>query len=105
MKRILSALTLSAVLASPAWSFYIIGQGIVTCAEMVQDHDRWARDGKVSFTQQWIFGFFTGRNYETDTDVGKGKEKALYAAVLKHCRENPLDDLWEATNSIYRQLR
>lgn len=104
MKSIFATLTLSAVLASPVWSAWIIGNGIMTCAEMTQEHERFSRDGTVGVTQQWIFGFFSGRNYEASANVGKGKEKALYAAVLKHCRENPLDDIWEATNSVYRQL-
>lgn len=104
MKRILTTFTLLAVIGSPAWSAWILGNGIITCAKMVQDHERFSRDGTVGVTQQWIFGFFSGRNFETSAIVGHGKEKALYGAVLEHCRENPLDNIFEASNSVYRQL-
>ena len=105
MKRILTALTLSAVLASPAWCDVLVaGNGLVTCAEMTQDHDQHARNGKVIGYEQWILCYFTGMNHAKGKMVGKGKSKAFYTATLKYCRENPLHSFWWAAEDVYRQL-
>ena len=106
MKRILTALTLSAVLASPAWcEFLVSGNGLLICAEMTQDHDQYAETGTVPVTEQWILGYFTGMNHAKGVKVGQGKSKALYAATLKYCRENPLHDVWWAADDVYNQLK
>ena len=108
MKRILSALTLSAVLASPAWSadFTEFGSGAQTCGELTERHDK---SGKDHFAQQWMWGFFTAYNVSkaqngVTSKVGKGKHKGIYAAVILHCRSNPLTIVTDATLEIYRQL-
>jgi len=63
MKQFLSALTLSTVLASPAWCDVLVaGNGLITCAEMTQDHDQYASNGSVTGYEQWILGYFTGMN-------------------------------------------
>ena len=109
MKHILTALTLSAALASPAWSLYTsFGNGNTTCGEFVELHDE---HGKLSSYEQWMWGFFSGVNYSfaahqgKSSRVGAEKFKAIYAAVLKHCREEPLDIVLNATEDVFEQLR
>ena len=109
MKRILTALILPAVLASPAWSdFTSFGAGNTTCGQFVELNDE---RGKLSTAEQWMWGFFSGFNYSVqtqqnkDSHVGKGKHYAIYAAVLKHCKDKPLDDIFDATEKVLMQLR
>ena len=111
MKRILTALTLSAVLASPAWSEYtIIGNGNVTCGEFVEYHDEYGKSALTSY-EQWMWGFFTGLNVgvhlykRENSTVGEQRFKAVYAAVLKHCRDKPLDRVFDATYEVFETLR
>ena len=109
MKRILTALTLSAALASPAWPqevFTEFGYGAQTCAELTEGHDK---SGKNFRAQQWMWGFFTAYNLSKANNgeastVGDGKHKGIYAAVILHCRSNPLTIVTDATLEIYRQL-
>lgn len=102
MKHMLTALTLFAVLASPAWSFMAYGQGVLTCAELTEYHDRF---GESLGAKQWIYGYVTARNFENYSDKGEGKHKAFYAAIIQDCRQNPLDDSLDATNRLYNKLR
>ena len=108
VKRILTALTLSAVLASPAWSamFSEFGHGARTCGELTELHDK---QGKLLSAQQWMWGFFTAYNLSkakngTESLVGKGKHTGIYAAVILHCRSNPLTMVTDATFEVYSQL-
>ena len=102
MKQILTALALYTVLSSAAWSYTSYGAGSLTCAEFV-DYDR--KYGKLEQFEQWIWGYFTGRNYESDSRVGSGKMNALYSATLQHCKSNPLNAVVEAVDEIYQKLR
>ena len=108
MKRILTALTLSTVLASPAWSQYtILGNGITTCGEFSESHDQY---GKQFGIEQWIWGLFSGMNasssiYGDDAHVGDDHHKALYAAVLKYCRDNPLENIAYGTLVTYLEIK
>ena len=108
MKRILSALALSAVLASPAWSEYtILGNGVITCGEFSEKHDQY---GKQLGIEEWIWGLFSGMNasssiYRDDAHVGKQHQKALYAAVLKYCRDNPLQNIAYGTLVTYLEVK
>ena len=106
MKRILTALTLSAVLASPAWSgdILVAGNGLATCAKMTQEHDRFEGSRNVSTYEQWILGYVAGMNRAKGTMAGKSKSEAFYAAALKYCRENPLEEFFWAAEDVYRQL-
>lgn len=108
VKRILTALTLSAVLASPAWSEYtVIGNGTATCGEFSDDHDQY---GKQIGVEQWIWGLFSGMNASSrihgdDPNVGNEHHKALYAAVLKYCRDNPLQNVAYGTLVTYLEIK
>ena len=108
MKRILSALTLSLALASPAWSEYtVMGNGLTTCGEFSEDRDQY---GKQKGVEQWICGVFSGMNASSrihgdDPHVGEEHHKALYAAVLKYCRDNPLQDVAYGTLVTYLEIK
>ena len=50
----------------------------------------------------WMQGYFTGRNYVNDIQMGKNYDyDTLYFLVLKYCRDNPSDFLSHAAEEIY----
>ena len=108
MKQVLSAVTLLFALASPAWSEYtIMGNGVTTCGEFSEDHDQY---GKQHGVEQWIWGVFSGMNASSrihgdNPHVGKDHHKALYAAVLKYCRDNPLQNIAYGTLVTYLEIK
>lgn len=57
----------------------------------------------------WVFGFVTAlnaRTLSTDFDIGKGLDAdALLHWIDAHCRANPLESLYTATESLARELR
>ena len=98
MKRILTALALSAVIASPAWSYTYYSNGTLTCAEMSEEYDKYREPSDM--IKHWIWGYISGRNFENDSDKGTDNFKAFYSAVLQDCRQNPLDQVIDATNRL-----
>ena len=103
MKRIILALTLPLILASSAGAeYYAFGEGTATCGEFSDHHDAY---GKSDTVEQWVFGYVTGRNFENASLKGEESYKAFYATFLKYCRDNPLDKLFYAADSLYNQLR
>ena len=53
----------------------------------------------------YVNGFITGRNYERNSNTGKGIDHgSIFYAVLKYCNENPLDTNVDAAEYIYKKL-
>ena len=93
---------------SPSFAGYsIFGVGAMTCAEFTETHDQ---VGKVPAYQQWSLGLFSGLNaaneyYGAESSTGNNVHRAIYAAVLKYCRDNPLKDVSTAGLITYSELR
>ena len=58
--------------------------------------------------QDWALGYVTGRNYaeskfKTKNMGGSAESKAnsIYYAIVKYCRENPLENTAHAMEHIY----
>ena len=55
---------------------------------------------------RFMSGYITGRNYETDGKVGSGgSHEALYWAVIKYCKNNPLHNMTDAAEDLYIELK
>ena len=67
------AVIICAVSVSPVWSFTGYGAGTLTCAEMVSIDREY---GKNEQFEQWVWGYFSGRNFENDSATGSGKMNA-----------------------------
>ena len=78
--------------------------------EFVEYHDEYGKSALTSY-EQWMWGFFTGLNVgvhlykRENSTVGEQRFKAVYAAVLKHCRDKPLDRIFDATYEVFMTLR
>jgi len=94
MKRILTALTLSAVLASPAWTLSLIHWGATSCASLNEYHLMEGKDWEAIklysieylSVQNWMADLgeqphlFTLIHYDT-----------VYGFVRSYCQEHPAD--------------
>ena len=92
MKRILTALTLSAVLASPAWSAQMRGLSFMECDFLNSYHTTETKDWAA--VKQWVYGYMSGINamteaYESDSFFSQLHFDAAYRFVRRYCEENP----------------
>ena len=56
--------------------------------------------------KDWIEGWLTGYNYVNDTRIGNGISKdSLYHAMVKYCKEHPLESMWEGMEDIYYAIQ
>ena len=97
-------LTMSFIVATVHYASanYVFGNGWTLCAEMTEWHDKM---GKNLLIEQWILGYFSGRNIADGEESGKNKDKALYAAVLLDCRSEPLQPITLITDRLYVRLK
>jgi hypothetical protein len=101
MKKLLSTiLFICSLLSGNAFGYQAIGA--FECGELLSNKDSKAvRKQVIDYAQ----GYITGRNYETQSYVGKGvKEDALYWSIIKFCEENPLANSLQALADVYYQL-
>jgi hypothetical protein len=52
----------------------------------------------------WTQGFISGRTDESNTFRRKISLDSMKYALIKYCRENPLNNTYEAARSIYKEL-
>ena len=110
MKKIIKGFLVftSLTFGNPSFAEYsIFGVGTMTCAEFTETHDQ---VGKIPTYEQWLLGLFTGLNaandyYGAEGSTGNNVHRAIYAAVLKYCRDNPLRDVSTAALITYSELR
>lgn len=92
MKHILTALTLSAVLASPAWSAQMRGMALTKCEFLNKYHTTGTTDWAA--VKQWIYGYMSGANdmaeaYGSPDFFSQLHFDAAYSFVRRYCEDNP----------------
>ena len=92
MKRILTALTLSAALASPAWSAQMRGLSFMECDFLNNYHTTETKDW--SAVKQWIYGYMSGSNdmaeaFGSYDFFSQLHFDAAYSFVRRYCEDNP----------------
>lgn len=80
----------------------IIGSGVASCGTYLKEteHRR--------FFISWVLGYLSGANSASAMpgDLLKGTDaNAIEGAVTKYCQENPLQDIHDATDNIFFQLK
>ena len=56
--------------------------------------------------KDWIEGWLTGYNYVNDTRIGANTSKdSLYHAMVKYCKENPLENMWAGMEFILYEIQ
>ena len=102
MKNFLSILILSFFIISGENASYITVNNN-SCGDIL------SLEGKETAKQQvirYMSGYITGRNYETNGKVGSGgSHEALYWAIIKYCKNNPLKKMSDAAEDLYFKLK
>ena len=108
MKRILTAITLSAVLASPALSAQMRGMAFTKCEFLNKYHSTgttgWAA------VKQWIYGYMSSINvvkeaYESDDFFTQLHYDASYEFVRRHCENNPEKTIMTGVHAFTQEVR
>ena len=103
MKMLKFAAAALIVLASvsPGLAYTVLGH--VECPGIVEED---ANEHFREYNKWWLMGYFTARNYETESEVGRGADHdKLYAQALDYCRNNPKDDWDDAAIFLYEQMK
>ena len=91
-RRLALAVLLAGIVASlPAAAYSVKGMG--KCTGWVGGTD----------DRFWILGFISGANYATDGDRAKSIDaNEIFRFVTRYCKENPNDDLADATTAFLK---
>ena len=88
-------------LTLPAHAEYTV-KGSVECPGIVEED---ANEHFRQYNRWWVLGYFTGRNYAADKDVGKGMDNdKIYEIALDFCKNNPNNDWDDASRHVYELL-
>jgi hypothetical protein len=100
-KQLLLLLLVSLFMTSSSFAYTIFGTR--TCGDLLSsDRD----NNKITelVVGVWMQGYITARNYELRREVDHIDVDSLYYAVIKFCRDNPLQDNDDAAIHIYSNL-
>jgi hypothetical protein len=101
MKLILIAALAIALTPVGAQAYTV--KGSIECPEMMEED---ANETFALANKFWLLGYLTGRNFENDTDVGRGMESdTIYSIALDFCRNNPSKDIDDAGIRVYDILK
>ena len=104
-KLFIIALSLLILNAVPAKATYrVLGHGHSTCSNYLEAAS--LNDVNQVIYVAWMFGYITGRNYESSSVSGKNADyDALALAMLNYCTANPFDSLFEVAEALYPKLK
>lgn len=113
MKRLLSALILasSLMIAPGAWAsdsngqFVVLAYGNHSCGKWLKSQAKGSEEGR--HQQSWIMGFVSAHNESTPgiANLFEGIDTdGAFAWISKHCRENPLEDIYDASLKLVKYL-
>ena len=100
MKKLLGIVVLSLLLSGNANSYAAFG--IFQCGELIsRKNNEVVKKQVINYAQ----GYITGRNSETNGQVGKGiTGDAFFWSIVKYCEDNPLKDGVDALQNLYKKL-
>lgn len=82
-----------------AWTRY---GGENSCGTVFQQKD----EAYMAFQYKaWVFGFISAANEMTQTTYSDAPDEGgIWQAIILHCQNNPLDNLYDATVEVWVQL-
>ena len=78
--------------------------GSVDCGNLLANCDRNKNGLFCVASTSWAERFISGRTHESKTLRGNISLDSMKYALIKYCRENPLNDTYGAAKSIYKEL-
>lgn len=86
--------------AAPAAAYTV--KSSVECPDIVREDEN---ENYRAMNRWWLMGYFTGRNFADDAEVGKAiEDENIYQMALDYCRNNPQNDWDDAAIHIYDRL-
>lgn len=102
MKQTIALAAILAAVALPASAEYTV-KGSVECPDIITED---GNENYREFNKWWLLGYFTGRNYAADAEVGKGVDAdQIYSMALNYCKSNATSDWDDAAIHIYDLLK
>jgi hypothetical protein len=85
----------------------VLGQGNISCLSWIESR---GDDNPLAATRTaWVLGFVTAFNQygsKPEGDVSGGKDtEVLMAKIDAHCKQHPLDNLYNASAALVNELR
>jgi hypothetical protein len=85
----------------------VLGQGNISCSSWIESR---GDDNTLAATRTaWVLGFVTAFNQygaKPEGDVSGGKDtEVLMVRIDYHCRQHPLDNLYNASAALVAELR
>lgn len=75
------------------------------CGEVIEI-DKNNEEIYIESIKDWIEGWLTGYNWVNDTQIGVDiSNDSLYHAMVKYCKENPLESMWEGIEDIHYAIQ
>lgn len=84
--------------------FHVVGVATSSCGLFLQSRAEHLDANQADVYNQWIDGFVTGVNYESNDSV-PADHAGIEAWVAKYCAEHPLDSLAAAAIQLVRENR
>lgn len=101
MKKIIVGISLLIAISTSAHAgVLVLGSGVVSCGKWTKEPN--AKNSRLN----WVLGYLSGLNFMTREEVLERADSAgIEGAINKYCLENPLEDVVEAANNVFAQLK
>lgn len=101
MKKTLTAALLAMLLLTSGHAANsILGGGLASCAGYMAENES-ARDMRAA----WVLGYLSGLNAGSKVDSLRHTDfPSIHAALDLYCKQNPLDQLFDAADAVYAKL-
>lgn len=79
----------------------VSGMGVTDCGQFLSDVE------SNKYVETLYFGYIIGSidsKRMRDLVDTKGSNEAIKLMVINHCKNNPLDEVYEAVDKVYKQL-
>ncbi|MFC5607763.1 hypothetical protein [Variovorax soli] len=109
-KKVLAAAAFVIATNLAAADAVVVGAGAsVKCGDWLADRSTSGRVTRAMFASHWIQGFLSGINTERLAQKARPQfdvpsHDVLNAMLDKHCRNDPLQSVWEASMDIASEL-
>lgn len=101
-KLIVAVLLMTFVQVSYGWMIY--GAGSFSCGKWLENRREQGGWAQVANTT-WVAGYVTAAQDHGGLNLKTSDTNAMEAFVDKHCRENPLDSILDASRALVRALQ
>jgi hypothetical protein len=103
MKKITTLILLIGLLSFSSSALSYTSHATTSCGNLISfenDND----DGGKNFITGWFFGFTTALNLVNNRSLPKFDLDSIWYSLVKYCKENPLDNSFDAALNVSAEL-